>query len=30
MVPQFVKTGDLIRLDLENMRYMDRARAKPV
>ena len=30
MVPQFVKTGDLIRLDLENMPYMDRARAKPV
>jgi elongation factor P len=30
MVPQFIKTGDLIRLDLENMRYMDRARAKPV
>jgi elongation factor P len=28
MVPQFVKTGDLIRLDLENRRYMDRARAE--
>ncbi|MGO4880271.1 MAG: translation elongation factor P [Bryobacteraceae bacterium] len=26
MVPQFVKAGDVIRLDLENMRYMDRAR----
>jgi elongation factor P len=26
MVPQFIKTGDSIRLDLENMRYMDRAR----
>jgi len=30
MVPQFIKSGDVIRLDLENMRYMDRARAKPV
>ena len=30
MVPQFIKPGDVIRLDLENMRYMDRARAKPV
>ena len=29
MVPQFIKSGDMIRLDLENMRYMDRARAKP-
>ena len=29
MVPQFIKTGELIRLDLENMRYMDRARGKP-
>lgn len=29
MVPQFVKTGDLIRLDLQNRRYMDRARAEP-
>jgi hypothetical protein len=28
MVPQFVKTGDLIRLDLQNMKYMDRAKAK--
>lgn len=26
MVPQFIKSGDLIRLDLETMRYMDRAR----
>jgi elongation factor P len=26
MVPQFVKTGDVIRLDLQNLRYMDRAR----
>jgi elongation factor P len=26
MVPQFIKTGDMIRLDLENMRYVDRAR----
>ncbi|MGD0361082.1 MAG: translation elongation factor P [Bryobacteraceae bacterium] len=26
MVPQFIKTGDLIRLDLETMKYMDRAR----
>jgi len=26
MVPQFVKSGDVIRLDLQNLRYMDRAR----
>jgi elongation factor P len=26
MVPQFVKTGDTIRLDVEHLRYMDRAR----
>ena len=28
MVPQFVKTGDVIRLDLTGMRYMDRVKAK--
>jgi elongation factor P len=28
MVPQFVKTGDMIRLDLQTMKYMDRARAE--
>jgi elongation factor P len=28
MVPQFIKAGDAIRLDLTTMRYMDRARAK--
>ena len=28
MVPQFVKTGDLIRLNLETMKYMDRARSQ--
>lgn len=28
MVPQFVKTGDLIRLDLQNRKYMDRAKAE--
>jgi elongation factor P len=28
MVPQFVKTGDIIRLDIENLRYMDRAKAR--
>ncbi|MGC8759190.1 MAG: elongation factor P [Bryobacteraceae bacterium] len=27
MVPQFIKTGDRIRLDLNTMKYMDRARA---
>ena len=27
MVPQFVKTGDAIRLDVPNMKYMDRAKA---
>ncbi len=26
MVPQFIKTGDAIRLDVANMKYMDRAR----
>lgn len=28
MVPPFVKTGDIIRLNLSNMRYMDRTKAK--
>ena len=28
MVPQFVKTGDWIRLDLVTMRYMDRAKVE--
>jgi elongation factor P len=28
LVPQFVKTGDTIRLDIENLRYMDRAKAR--
>lgn len=28
MVPQFVKTGDTIRLDIENLRYMDRSKAR--
>lgn len=28
LVPQFVKTGDLIRLNVETMRYMARADAK--
>ena len=28
MVPQFVKAGDVIRLDLETMRYMDRAKTR--
>ena len=27
MVPQFVKTGDVIRLDLQTMKYMDRVKA---
>lgn len=27
MVPQFIKPGDLIRLDVGNMKYMDRAKA---
>jgi elongation factor P len=26
MVPQFIKAGDMIRLDLETIKYMDRAR----
>jgi elongation factor P len=28
MVPQFIKTGDTIRVDLETMKYMDRVKAK--
>ena len=28
MVPQFIKSGDMIRLDLTTMKYMDRARAE--
>lgn len=28
MVPQFVKSGDCIRLDLNGLRYMDRARGE--
>jgi len=28
MVPQFVKTGDLIRIDLATLKYMDRARGE--
>ena len=27
MAPQFIKAGDLIRLDVENLKYMDRAKA---
>jgi elongation factor P len=27
MVPQFIKTGDLIRLDMTNRKYMDRAKS---
>jgi elongation factor P len=26
MVPQFIKKGDLVRLDVANMKYMDRAK----
>jgi len=26
MVPQFIKTGDVIRLDVQNLKYMDRAK----
>ena len=28
MVPQFVRAGDVIRLDLQTMKYMDRVKAK--
>lgn len=28
MVPQFIKSGDLIRLDTANLKYMERARTK--
>lgn len=30
LVPQFVKTGDVIRLDLTTLKYMDRAKSKHV
>ncbi len=30
MVPQFIKTGDMIRVDWANMRYVDRAKTKSV
>jgi elongation factor P len=26
MAPQFIKSGDLIRLDVENLKYVDRAK----
>jgi len=26
MVPQFIKTGDMIRLDVDNLKYMERAK----
>jgi elongation factor P len=26
LVPQFVKTGDVIRLDAQNLKYVDRAK----
>ena len=29
MVPQFVKTGDTIRLDLRTLKYMDRVKTDP-
>jgi elongation factor P len=28
MVPQFLKSGDTIRLDIENLRYVDRAKTR--
>ncbi len=28
MVPQFIKTGDAVRLDLQTMKYMDRVKAR--
>ena len=28
MVPQFIKTGDTIRIDLQTMKYMDRVKVK--
>lgn len=27
MVPQFIKIGDMIRLDMQNLKYMDRAKS---
>jgi elongation factor P len=30
LVPQFVKTGDVIRLDMHTLKYMDRAKTKGV
>jgi elongation factor P len=29
MVPQFVKSGDVIRVDLQTMKYMDRVKTNP-
>jgi hypothetical protein len=29
MVPPFIKTGDVIRVNLADLKYMDRAKAKP-
>jgi hypothetical protein len=26
MVPQFIKTGDVIRLDVDSLRYVERAK----
>jgi elongation factor P len=28
MVPQFVKTGDVIRLDMQTLKYMDRVKVE--
>jgi len=28
MVPQFIKTGDAIRLDVANLKYIDRAKGE--
>jgi elongation factor P len=26
MVPQFIKTGDVVRLEVENLKYVERAK----
>ena len=29
LVPQFIKTGDVVRINVQSMKYMDRAKTKP-
>jgi len=29
MVPQFIKNGDLIRIDMQTLKYAERAKSSP-